>query len=282
MRILAKPIMAAYLAMAIKPAFAENHMDASTVVATVNGTEITLGHMIMVREGLPEQYQAFSDAELFQSIIEQLIQQTLLSQFNDDADSLRTKLTIENDRRMMRASEAIELISSQAIGEEDIVAAYEEKFVIAKAEREFNASHILLETEESAINLIEKAKKGTDFAELAKEFSMGPSGPSGGQLGWFQKGMMVPPFEEAVIAMEKGAVSAPVKTDFGWHVIKLNDVRDRIAPPLEQVRDKIFAELQQQVILERISQLQDTGDIARSDLGEFDAGVLKDLTLLDQ
>ena len=93
---------------------------------------------------------------------------------------------------------------------------------------------------------------------------------------------MVPPFEEAVVAMEKGAVSGPVKTDFGWHVIKLNDVRDRIAPPLEQVRDKIFAELQQQVVLKRISQLQDTGDIARSDLGEFDASVLKDLTLLDQ
>ncbi len=282
MRILAEPIIATCLAMAITPAFAKNHMDASTVVATVNGTEITLGHMILMREGLPKQYQALPDGQLFQGIIEQLIQQTLLSQINEDADNLRTQLTIENDRRMMRASAAVDLISSQVISEEDIVAAYEAKFVISKTEREFNAAHILVENKESAINLIEKAKEGADFAKLAKEFSVGPSGPNGGQLGWFQKGMMVPAFEEAIVAMEKGAVSGPVKTDFGWHVIKLNDVRDRAAPPLEQVRDEIFAELQQQVVLERISQLQDTGDIARTDLGEFDAGILKDLTFLDQ
>ena len=282
MRILAKPITAAYIAITITPAFAENHMDASTVVATVNGTEITLGHMILVREALPAQYQSLPDDKLFQGIIEQLIKQTLLSQLNEDADSLRTQLTIDNDRRMMRASEAVDLISSQAIGEEDIVAAYEAKFVNARAGREFNASHILVETEERAINLIEKAKEGTDFAKLAKEFSTGPSGSNGGQLGWFQKGMMVPPFEEVVVAMEKGAVSGPVKTDFGWHVIKLNDVRDLSVPPLKQIRDEIFAELRQQAVLERVSQLQDTGDVALTDLGDFDAGVLQNLTLLDQ
>ena len=204
MRILAKLITAAYLGTAIAPAFAENHMDASTVVATVNGTEITLGHMILARENLPTQYQSLPDEQLFQGILEQLIQQTLLSQVNENPESLRVRLTLENDRRMMRAGEAVDIISSQAIGEDDIIAAYEEKFSNAEAEREFNASHILVETEEAALNLIEKAKEGADFAELAKEFSTGPSGPNGGQLGWFRKGMMVPPFEEAVLGMEKG------------------------------------------------------------------------------
>mgnify|MGYP003332644416 FL=1 len=282
MRILAKLITAAYLGTAIVPAFAENHMDASTVVATVNGTEITLGHMILARENLPTQYQSLPDEQLFQGILEQLIQQTLLSQVNENPESLRVRLTLENDRRMMRAGEAVDIISSQAIGEDDIIAAYEEKFSNAEAEREFNASHILVETEEAALNLIEKAKEGADFAELAKEFSTGPSGPNGGQLGWFRKGMMVPPFEEAVLGMEKGAISGAVKTDFGWHVIKLNDVRDLSAPTLEQVRNDIYAELQQQAVVERIKQMQDTGDIARTDLGEFDAGVLKNLSLLDQ
>ena len=282
MRILAKLITAAYLGTAIVPAFAENHMDASTVVATVNGTEITLGHMILARENLPTQYQSLPDEQLFQGILEQLIQQTLLSQVNEDPESLRIRLTLENDRRMMRAGEAVDIISSQEIGEDDIIAAYEEKFSNAEAEREFNASHILVETEEAALNLIEKAKEGADFAELAKEFSTGPSGPNGGQLGWFRKGMMVPPFEEAVLGMEKGAISGAVKTDFGWHVIKLNDVRDLSAPTLEQVRNDIYAELQQQAVVERIKQMQDTGDIARTDLGEFDAGVLKNLSLLDQ
>ena len=282
MRILAKLIIAAYLGTAIAPAFAENHMDASTVVATVNGTEITLGHMILARENLPTQYQSLPDEQLFQGILEQLIQQTLLSQVNENPESLRVRLTLENDRRMMRAGEAVDIISSQAIGEDDIIAAYEEKFSNAEAEREFNASHILVETEEAALNLIEKAKEGADFAELAKEFSTGPSGPNGGQLGWFRKGMMVPPFEEAVLGMEKEAISGAVKTDFGWHVIKLNDVRDLSAPTLEQVRNDIYAELQQQAVVERIKQMQDTGDIARTDLGEFDAGVLKNLSLLDQ
>jgi peptidyl-prolyl cis-trans isomerase C len=282
MRILAKLSTAAYLGTAIVPAFAENHMDASTVVATVNGTEITLGHMILARENLPTQYQSLPDEQLFQGILEQLIQQTLLSQVNENPESLRVRLTLENDRRMMRAGEAVDIISSQEIGEDDITAAYEEKFSNAEAEREFNASHILVETEEAALNLIEKAKEGADFAELAKEFSTGPSGPNGGQLGWFRKGMMVPPFEEAVLGMEKGAISGAVKTDFGWHVIKLNDVRDLSAPTLEQVRNDIYAELQQQAVVERIKQMQDTGDIARTDLGEFDAGVLKNLSLLDQ
>ena len=282
MRILAKLITAAYLGTAIVPAFAENHMDASTVVATVNGTEITLGHMILARENLPTQYQSLPDEQLFQGILEQLIRQTLLSQVNENPESLRVRLTLENDRRMMRAGEAVDIISSQEIGEDDIIAAYEEKFSNAEAEREFNASHILVETEEAALNLIEKAKEGSDFAELAKEFSTGPSGPNGGQLGWFRKGMMVPPFEEAVLGMEKGAISGAVKTDFGWHVIKLNDVRDLSAPTLEQVRNDIYAELQQQAVAERIKQMQDTGDIARTDLGEFDAGVLKNLSLLDQ
>ena len=282
MRILAKLSTAAYLGTAIVPAFAENHMDASTVVATVNGTEITLGHMILARENLPTQYQSLPDEQLFQGILEQLIQQTLLSQVNENPESLRVRLTLENDHRMMRAGEAVDIISSQEIGEDDITAAYEEKFSSAEAEREFNASHILVETEEAALNLIEKAKEGADFAELAKEFSTGPSGPNGGQLGWFRKGMMVPPFEEAVLGMEKGAISGAVKTDFGWHVIKLNDVRDLSAPTLEQVRNDIYAELQQQAVVERIKQMQDTGDIARTDLGEFDAGVLKNLSLLDQ
>ena len=282
MRILVKLILAAYLAMVIPPALAENHIDASTVVATVNGTEITLGHMILLHEGLPAQYQSFPDDQLFQSIVEQLIQQTLLSQISENADSLRIQLTIDNDRRMMRASQAVEFISSQAIAEDDIVAAYQEKFVNAQLPSEFNASHILVETEESAINLIEKVKEGADFAQLAREYSTGPSGSNGGQLGWFQKGMMVPPFEEAIIAMEKGTISGPVKTDFGWHVIKLNNVRALSAPPLEQVRDALFAELQQKAVLQRISHLQDNSDIARTDLGKFDTGVLKDSNLLGQ
>ena len=73
--------------------------------------------------------------------------------------------------------------------------------------------------------------------------STGPSGPSGGELGWFGPGMMVPPFEEAVMAMEVGAVSEPVETQFGWHVITLNDTRSQAAPPLDEVREELAEEI---------------------------------------
>ena len=274
--------MAAAIAITSTTLFAQEDLTADTVIATVDGAEITLGHMMIVRESLPEQYQKFPDDQLFTGILEQLIQQTILATIDDGPDSLRTQFTLENDRRLMRASNAVDAISAEAVTEDAIQAAYQEQYDGSELGNEFNASHILVETEESALNIIAKAKEGTDFSNLAKEFSIGPSGPSGGQLGWFGLGMMVPPFEEAVVTMEKGQVSGPVKTNFGWHVIKLNDLRSLSAPELESVRQDISAKLQRDAVAAKVTEIQSLADIIIADTTEIDPAVLNDTSLLLQ
>jgi peptidyl-prolyl cis-trans isomerase C len=282
MPIVTKYLMAAAIAITSTTLFAQEDLTADTVIATVDGAEITLGHMMIVRESLPEQYQKFPDDQLFTGILEQLIQQTILATIDDGPDSLRTQFTLENDRRLMRASNAVDAISAEAVTEDAIQAAYQEQYDGSELGNEFNASHILVETEESALNIIAKAKEGTDFSNLAKEFSTGPSGPSGGQLGWFGPGMMVPPFEEAVVTMEKGQVSGPVKTNFGWHVIKLNDLRSLSAPELESVRQDISAKLQRDAVAAKVTEIQSLVDIIIADTTEIDPAVLNDTSLLLQ
>ena len=282
MPILTKYLMAAAITITSTSLFAQQNITADTVIATVDGSEITLGHMIIVRERLPEQYQSFPDDQLFEGILEQLIKQTILATIDDGPDSMRTQFTLENDRRLMRASDAVEAISAVAVTEGAVQAAYQEQYDGSELGSEFNASHILVETEESALNIITRAKEGADFGELAKEFSTVPSGPGGGQHGWFGTGMMVPPFEEAVATMEKGQVSGPVKTNFGWHVIKLNDLRSLSTPDLESVRQEISAKLQRGAVEEKVAEIQSSADITRVDTTEIDPAVLKDPTLLSQ
>ena len=275
-------IFAAIILSAVTASAAQAEPSADTVVASVNGTEITVGHMILVRESLPEQYRNLPNEQLFDGILEQLIQQTLLADLIGDKVSREIRLTLENDRRLMKASQAVEELSAQAIGEDEIAASYDDRYADADMGMEYDASHILVETEEAAVNLIDKLQAGADFVELAKEFSTGPSGPSGGALGWFGLGMMVPPFEAAVVAMEKGAISSPVKTDFGWHVIKLNDTRAISAPALDQVRGEIIAELQRMAIERRIDELRQQATINRTPVDDIGVEVISQSELMSE
>lgn len=275
-------IFAAIILSAVTASAAQAEPSADTVVASVNGTEITVGHMILVRESLPEQYRNLPNEQLFDGILEQLIQQTLLADLIGDKDSREIRLTLENDRRLMKASQAVEELSAQAIGEDEIAASYDDRYADADMGMEYDASHILVETEEAAVNLINKLQAGADFVELAKEFSTGPSGPGGGALGWFGLGMMVPPFEAAVVAMEKGAISSPVKTDFGWHVIKLNDTRAISAPALDEVRGEIIAELQRIAIERRIDELRQQATISRTPVEDIGVAVISQSELMSE
>ena len=260
---------------------AEDAVSADTVVATVNGAEIKLGHMMLVRETLPQQYLSLGDDQLFQGILEQLIQQTLIAQQSATAQSPRIRLGLENEERLLVAAQAIDAMSSELVTDEAIKAAYDAQFANVEMGFEYNASHILVETKEAAEKLVERANAGEDFAELAKEASTGPSGPNGGSLGWFGKGMMVPPFEQAVVAMEAGAISGPVQTDFGWHVIKLNKTRPVSAPELDSVREEIATEIQQTMVSQKIEELMATATIDRSGVESVDPALLKDASLLE-
>lgn len=277
-------ISAAVIAFALAlpgAAPAENHVSADTIVATVNGTDITLGHMIVLKQRLPEQYQQLPPDVLFEGILDQLIQQTLLG---GSAGSLSrsAEIVLENEARSLRAAEEIQRITNDAVTDESLQQAYDEVFAELQPETEYNASHILVPTEEEAQALVSELEGGADFATLAQEKSTGPSGPNGGQLGWFGKGAMVPSFEETVMTMEPGTISAPVQTQFGWHVIRLNETRLASAPALEEVRGELLDTLRRAAIEERVTELTGSAEITRMNAGEIDPGTLNDLSLIPE
>lgn len=264
------------------PAQAQDSLTADSVVATVNGTEITLGHMLMVRASLPEQYQQLPDDVLWDGILDQIVQQTVLSQQDANEDSRRVQLALENERRALLAAQVIEGIVDDAVTEDTVQAFYDETYLQAEPTQEFNASHILVETQEEAAAIVEELNGGADFAEVAREKSTGPSGPNGGQLGWFGPGMMVPEFQTAVEQLEVGAISEPVQTQFGWHVITLNDKRNQEAPDLSAVRSEIETQLSQQAVTQKIAELTGTADVTRTAKEEVDTSVLSNLDLLEE
>ncbi|UWQ10934.1 peptidylprolyl isomerase [Aliiroseovarius crassostreae] len=261
------------------PEVAKINATGSTVLATVNGDDITLGHLIVARQALPQQYQTLPNEVLLQGLLEQVIQQTVLGQAMGEL-SRRAELELENQRRAMVAEEKIDAVIATAVTEEALQAAYDEVFANAEPSPEYNASHILVETEEAAKELVTKLEAGTDFAELAKEFSTGPSGPNGGELGWFGPGMMVKPFEEAVVALEPGQISAPVETQFGWHVVKLNDSRVKGAPTLDEVREELAAKIENDAVEQAVQGLLEAATIKRIDLETVDPETLGNLSLL--
>ncbi len=261
---------------------AQDEVTADTVVATVNGVEIKLGHMLMVRAGLPEQYQQMPDTVLWDGILDQLIQQEVLAQQPEAVETNRVKLALENERRALVASERLAVVSQDLVTDEAIEAKYAELFGSVEPKLEYNANHILVDTEEEAAALVAELEGGADFEALAKEKSTGPSGPSGGALGWFGEGQMVAPFEQAVMDLEVGAVSAPVQTQFGWHVIKLNETREQGAPALEEVREQIAGQIEQEGVQAMIKEYVDAADVTKTDTNDVDTSVLSNLELLEE
>jgi len=260
------------------PAMAQ---DASTVMATVNGTNITLGHMIALQERLPEQYKQLEDSVLFEGILEQLIQQTALSQAMEKDLTTALEIGKENEVRAFLAGELLAKIGTADLDETAVETAYKDRYAEGEPEMEFSASHILVETEDEAKDLVAQLADGADFAELAKEKSTGPSGPGGGSLGWFGKGAMVPAFEDALVALEDGTVSEPVQTQFGWHVIKRMESRLKEAPALDAVRDDIERELRAKAIDDEINRLTEVAEVSRPEV-EVDPAAIRNVGLLSE
>ncbi|RFP91235.1 peptidylprolyl isomerase [Rhodobacteraceae bacterium 63075] len=267
--------LAAAFTLCAGTAFAQDeNTSRDTVVATVNGTEITLGHMLIARNGLPDQYRQLPDDVLYQAILDQLVNQAVLADRFEGELPTDLQRRLENDRRSLVASVVIEQIAEEGITDAALKQAYENKYAEAEPDREYKAAHILVETEEEAEALVTELEGGADFAELAKEHSTGPSGPNGGDLGWFSKGMMVAPFEDAVAEMEDGAVSDPVQTQFGWHVIKLNESRLADKPEFESVKAELESELFNELIEKEIERLRKLGNVDIKSSQEIDPSML--------
>ena len=265
--------------MLVAPVHAEGE-SAETVVATVNGTPITLGEMIALRETLAEQYQSLPDDVLFDGILNQLVQQEVLRQSVTEM-SPRHKANVANDTRGYVSGVAMEKVVVEAVTAEALQAAYEERFRNAKPQTEYNAAHILVATAEEAEAIKAELAAGADFAELAKTKSLDTgSGSAGGDLGWFGLGMMVKPFEDAVVAAKVGEVSGPVQSEFGFHLILVKETRVAENPTLDMIRDDLAAEIENAAISKLVDEQSAKATITRE--GEtFDPALLRNSALID-
>ena len=255
-----------------------------TIVATVNGEEITLGHVIALVNRLPQEYQGLPDDQLYQGMIDQLVQQTLLAQSvsaSPDSDPLDVRLFTQNERRGALAGKVVAEVFGQAPSDEDVQARYDRFASEFRSEPEYNAAHILVGSEEEAAAALAEIESGAEFGEIAQQRSTDGSAQNGGGLGWFGRGQMVPAFEEAVIALKPGEIGGPIQTQFGWHLIKLDEMRDTKPPQLEQIRDQIVAELSQGALVDRVDALRAEAEIEMGG-AEIPANAIRRSELLDQ
>ena len=277
-----KPLLlstAVFGALAL-PAAAQDATNAETVVARVGETEITLGHVIASVPGLSAEEQQLPDDVLLNGLIERLVQQAAVASASTEL-SRQAELSLENERRALIAADVVNRLAADVeVTEEAVQAAYDARFADFTPPPEYLPSHILVETEDEAKAVLEEIRAGTDFAELAKEKSTGPTGPNGGNLGWTALGRTVPPFEEAMTALDVGETSDPVQTQFGWHVIRLNEIRQPDVPTIEVMRRELESEVWQLNLRNTITEIVSAVEIERTDLSTIDPAVVRNLPLI--
>jgi peptidyl-prolyl cis-trans isomerase C len=249
----------------------------------VGEVEITLAHAVAMREQLPEQFRQVPDETLFPAIVEQMIEQELLRQYKAEDLDLRQRTMLDNELRAFIANAALTEVAMGAATDAAITEAYEafaEEFAQGEPETEYNAAHILVRSEEEIEVVVAELEEGRDFAEVAREHSMDGSAQAGGDLGWFGEGIMIPEFEQAVMALEPGEVSDPVQTQFGWHVVRLIDRRDAQVPPLEDLREELADQIQREAARALVDELRENTTVENL-ATDMDPAVLGRRELLD-
>jgi peptidyl-prolyl cis-trans isomerase C len=230
--------------------------------ATVNGAKISNDVFNMYLESRIQKPAEQASAEERENILTELKDIYLLTtqtRAKALAKDAQIKAQVElQTRGILAQAVAADFLATNGATDDEIKAAYEQQLELSPP-LEFKARHILVETQGEAQSLIAQLDGGTDFAELAKEKSTGPSGPNGGDLGWFSPNQMVPPFSQAVSKLENGAFTKePVQTQFGWHVILREDSRDTAPPTLESVRDVIKQRVEQDKLRKYVEDLRAT------------------------
>ncbi len=270
----------AALAEDAKPA-PRTDLGADTVVATVNGKDITLGEMLTVRNGLPAEYKQLPDDVLFNGILDQLVQQTALSQIGEGMMTHRDEIALEVDRRAYLAGVVLDSTAKKAVTDEALQKAYDEKYAKAEPTKEYHAAHIIVPTEDEAKAIKAEIDGGKDFAEEAKAKSQDGAAANGGDLGWFALDKMVQPFADAIAGMKDGDVVGPIQTEYGWHVVKLYGTRMAEAPKLDDVRDQLTGDLRQKAVEDRVNDTIAKAKVEKKTDG-IDPAVLKDDKILGE
>ena len=237
--------------------------DSSKVLATVNGVPITENTLTQYQKQRQSRAPGNPANQNRKAILEEIISLELVRQdgLAQGVDkSPEVQALIAQQRRAVIASAAFQKqLEKNPITDESLKAMYNDK---VKTGSEYKARHILVKDKATAEKLIAKLDKGADFAELAKKNSTGPSGKSGGDLGWFSPKSMVKPFSEAVAKLKKGKYThEPVKTQFGWHIIELEDVRQSTPPAFDQVKPRLEIMARNQRVQDYINSLRSKATI---------------------
>ena len=212
-------------------------------VVTVNGMAITYDDISMVENELMGLVGQLPERQRFETLVSFMVER-LLAANAARAAGLENSAEVEKQISFLKQKALQDVYVGQLlmerVNEASVTAYYQENIVDGPKQEEVRARHILVDSREEAEAVIAAVKNGGDFIELAKKRSKGPSGAGGGDLGYFDRDAMVAPFSEAAFKLKKGKISAPVKTQFGWHVIKLEDRRTKPTPALDDVRDQIY------------------------------------------
>ena len=225
----------------------KNASDGDPLFAEVNGEKIHKSTLDDAHALLPKELQALPAHALYPALMNQIINSVLIAgearrQKFHEQTLMKQRLKRVTDQILERAflGEYIEKQLTEAAMKES----YDKLVEKSKNQSEVHARHILVKTKKKAYDLVKKLRDGENFEKLAKKHSTGPSGANGGDLGFFRKGQMLPAFSKAAFAMKKGKFSKrPVKTQYGWHVIKVEGRRSAKPPAIEEVREKLVTEL---------------------------------------
>ena len=244
------------------------------IVANVNNEDISLETMIHAMNELPPEIQSQPFMSYYEDLLERVIDIKLFAQEGkkmklDEEPSVRAAIDFVIEKVLMQAF--LSKYVQENIKEENLKASYNNFIADETSREEIKASHILMDTESEAIDVINMLNDGDDFAELAKNKSTGPSGPSGGDLGWFKRGQMVPPFEKAAFSLNKNEITQrPVQTQFGWHVIKIFDKRIPEAPSYESMKNKLIQDLERKIVSKKIQDLRNDALIEKLSSSELE------------
>ena len=236
-------------------------------VAIVNGTPISAEVFDFYAKNRTGKATADLSAEQKQELLDDLIRIELMTQ-QAAKDGLDKQADVTNRLELTRQNVLAEAVAQNYLKgktptEQELRAEYETQ-VAAMPKLEYRARHILVATEPYAQTLIDKLHGGADFAELARKESMDDSKKQGGDLGWFTPARMVPAFAEAVAALKKGEItSKPVQTQYGWHVIQLEDTRAVAPPDFEQVKDRLGQIVQQKKLQAYVEEIKKTAKIEK-------------------
>jgi peptidyl-prolyl cis-trans isomerase C len=244
------------------------------IVANVNKEKISLETMIHAMNELPPEIQSQPFMSYYEELLERVIDIKLIAQEGkkinlEEEPSVKAAIDFVTEKVLMQAFLSKDV--QKNISEESLKASYNNYIADETSREEIKASHILLDTQNEAVEVIKMLNNGDDFAEVAKNKSTGPSGPSGGDLGWFKRGQMVPPFENAAFSLGQNEISQkPIQTQFGWHVIKVFEKRIPQAPSYENMKNNLIQDLERKIVSKKIQDLRNNALIEKLSSSELE------------